>query len=94
MLAPGFDPWCATTTPKYLQKYTTLKAEYTASADNPLLTTLLAPAGMDGSGSTATIDRSTPGIINVTISDGAYLQFSRLSGVWRVSATSTDAVRQ
>ena len=87
------DPWCATTIPKYLQKYTTVKAEYTASADNPLLT-LIAPAGMDGSGSTATVDRSTAGIINVTMSDGAYIQFSRLSGVWRVSATSTDAVRQ
>ncbi len=82
------DPWCQTTTAPYLQKYTTIQAAWTAGAGTPLLT-MLTPAGLDGSGAlTAKVDRSTPGVINVSISDGASLQFSQQAGIWKLSATS------
>ncbi len=88
------DNWCTTRTPPYLMKYTTIRASYTALASAPFIT-LVSPAGIDGSGSTtATVDRATPGIINVNISDGSSIQFSQKSGVWRVNATGLGTAAQ
>lgn len=86
--SPSFCPnswvYCSISNPV---NYTTITVSYTNDVTAPMLT-MLAPANLDGTGAmTAMVDRSTPGTIVITLSDGSTATFTNGSGVWKMTST-------
>lgn len=72
--------------------YNTIEVGYTNVTATPMIT-ILTPSASDGSGAlTAAVDRSTPGVINIAISDGSAVQFTQQAGIWKLSSTTPNQV--